>query len=78
MKLALDKRIAVPAEFADLAVVRIRPREGDIMVHGCMDHYIYLQFEGIGITKKFDNERQIVLSWEHPPDAGEQVLWEEI
>lgn len=71
-------RREIPSAFADLAVVRIRPREGNIMVRGCLDHYIYLHFEGIGDLKRFDKERRIVLSWgEHPPDMGEQVLWEE-
>ena len=73
-----DKRIQIPAEFADLAVVRIRPGEGNIMVHGCLDHAIYLHFEGIGVEKAFAKERKIILSWgEHPPDTGEQVLWRE-
>jgi hypothetical protein len=68
----------VPAEFADLDVARIRPRDGNIMVHGCFDHYIYLAFEGVGDSKKFDKERRIVLSWgEHEEDMGEQVLWVE-
>jgi hypothetical protein len=57
---------------------RIRPRDGNIMVHGCFDHDIYLHFEGVGILKQFDKERRIVLSWgEHPEDRGEQVLWTE-
>ena len=66
-----DTRVAIPSAFADLAVVRIRPREGNIMVHGCFDHAVYLDFE-------FDQERRIVLLWgEHPEDMGEQVLWTE-
>ena len=70
---------STPSEFADLAVVRVRPKEGNIMVRGCFDHYIYLHFEGTGDHKEFDKERRIVLSWgEHPPDMGEQVLWEEV
>jgi len=73
-----DKRVAMPSAFADLAVARIRPREGNIMVHGCLDHHIYLQFDGVGDFKQFDKERRIVLSWgEHPEDRGEQVLWTE-
>ena len=67
----------IPSAFADLAVVRIRPRDGNIMVRGCLDHYIYLHFEGIGDLKRFDKERRIVLSWGEHPDLGEQVLWEE-
>lgn len=73
-----DKRVAIPSVFADLAVVRIRPREGNIMVRGCLDHYIYLHFEGVGNLESVGEERRIVLSWgEHPPERGEQILWEE-
>jgi hypothetical protein len=73
-----DKRVALPSAFADLSVVRIRPRDGNIMVRGCFDHYVYLHFEGVGDHKQFDQERRIVLSWgEHPEDRGEQVLWTE-
>jgi hypothetical protein len=73
-----DKRLEIPSAFADLAVARIRPRDGNIMVRGCLDHYIYLHFEGIGDFKNFDEKRRVILSWgEHPPSTGEQVLWEE-
>jgi hypothetical protein len=73
-----DKRVAIPSAFTDLQVARILPRDGNIMVHGCFDHDIYLHFEGVGILKQFDKERRIVLSWgEHPGDMGEQVLWTE-
>ena len=69
----------VPKEFADLKVARIRPSEGNIMVHGCFDHYVYLTFEGVGVEKKFARKRQIILSWgERPPQAGEQVLWTDV
>jgi hypothetical protein len=69
----------VPKEFSDLKVVRIRPGEGNIMVHGCFDHHVYLTFEGVGVEKKFAKKRQIILSWgEHAPQAGEQVLWTDV
>lgn len=49
---------------------------GNIMVHGCFDHYIHLHFEGVGDHKQFDEARRILLLWgEHPEDMGEQVLW---
>jgi len=72
----LNTAVEVPKEFADLKVARIRPSEGNIMVHGCFDNYVHLTFEGIGVEKQFAKERRIILSWgERPPEAGEQVLW---
>lgn len=68
----------IPDAFADLKVRRVRPRDGNIMVEGCLDHYVYMKFEGVGFLKEFDEKRQIVLSWgEYPPHAGSQVLWAE-
>jgi hypothetical protein len=71
-----DAAVKVPKEFSDLKVVWIRPSEGNIMVHGCFDHYVYMEFEGVGANKGSPKERRIILSWgERPPEAGEQVLW---
>ncbi|MDM3871050.1 hypothetical protein QSV34_06735 [Porticoccus sp. W117] len=72
-----DKYV-VPQEFADLKVRKIRPKEGNIMVEGCFDHYIYLDFGGIGRLAKPNDKKEIILSWgEHPPNTGAQVLWSE-
>src|SRR5215216_6688240 len=38
----------VPLPFRDLKVARIRPREANIMVDGCMDEFLYLAFDGFG------------------------------
>ena len=72
-----DERHKIPEAFSDLKVRRIRPREGNIMVEGCFDHYIYLRFHGIGMFAESE-EKKIVLNWgEHPPHTGTEVLWAE-
>lgn len=62
----------LPKEFADLKVKIVRPKQTNIMVEGCFDHYMYLHFKGIS-----DNEpKQIILQYgEHP--IGLEVLWPE-
>ena len=37
----------LPIEFSDLEVVRISPSRTHIMVEGCFDNYMYMQFKGI-------------------------------
>lgn len=67
-----------PKEFSDLKVSRIRPKEGNIMVEGCFDHYVYLRFEGIGSLRDSSSKRRIILSWgEYEPDMGQEIIWEE-
>lgn len=71
-----DRRYEIPGAFSDLKVQKIRPREANIMVKGCFDHYIYLRFEGIGRFAGLGDEKRIILNWgEHPPNAGTEVLW---
>lgn len=73
-----DEERAFPDQFSDLQVARIRPHEGNIMVQGCFDHYVYLEFEGIGQFKDHYPERRIVLGWgEHEDTTGSEVLWQE-
>ena len=48
-----------PQEFADLDVVSIRPRDARIMVVGCFDNYMYLDFYGI----KDADEKSIILRY---------------
>lgn len=68
----------IPEVFADLRVRKIRPRDGNIMVEGCFDHYVFLRFSGIGHLKEIHKERKITLSWgEFPPNSGSEVLWSE-
>ena len=67
-----------PKEFSDLKVVKIRPKDSNIMVEGCFDEYVYLQF------KNLDSEngpKQIELDYpSHSEKAYEiniEVLWKE-
>jgi hypothetical protein len=67
-----------PEPFRDLEVVKIQPRDENIMIEGCFDHYVYLHFEGFGEEPGSGSARQIILSWgEWEPQAGSQVLWRE-
>jgi hypothetical protein len=60
----------LPKEFADLKIKKVRPKQANIMVEGCFDHYMYLHFNGISD----DEPKQIVLQYgEHP--VGSEVLW---
>ncbi|MBN8432261.1 hypothetical protein JF535_15540 [Microbulbifer salipaludis] len=60
----------LPYEFNDLEVVKVRPKQGDIMVQGCFDHYVYLGFSGLNDSL----EKEIVLSYGEFPVLTE-VLW---
>lgn len=71
--LALDGH-SVPEPFRDLKVAKIRPREANIMLEGCVDEFIYLGFSGFGGK----GPRVITLSF--PSGAGthgSEVLWKE-
>lgn len=73
-----DENRAFPEQFSDLQVVRVRPHDENIMVEGCFDHYVYMNFEGYGPLKKYYPERRIVLRWgEHENTKGSEVLWQE-
>lgn len=64
----------VPEPFRDLKVVRIRPREANIMVEGCMDEFIYLNFGGFGGS----GPRVITLSYATGVyTQGSEELWKE-
>ncbi len=71
------KDIKIPKEFKDLKVVKIRPADGNIMIKGCFDHYVYLHFHGYGDMMKFNPKREIVLSWGEYTNAGSEVIWSE-
>jgi hypothetical protein len=70
-----QKDSEVPDEFNDLKVVKIRPFEGNIMIEGCFDHYVYLDFHGFGLLKESRPERKIVLRWGEHTGAGSEVIW---
>ena len=69
-------KIKTPEEFKDLKVVRITPHNGNIMVEGCFDHYVYMRFLGVGNLKEFHEVQGIELSWGEYTTAGEEMLWE--
>lgn len=63
---------SLPAKFVDLKVVKLRPTLGYILVQGCMDHGVVMDFSGF--TK--ETEKKITLSWgEVPLDGGSEVIW---
>ncbi len=72
-----DENRAFPEQFSDLQVVRVRPHYANIMVEGCFDHYVYMNFEGYGRLKEYYPQRRIVLSWGEHETKGSEVLWQE-
>jgi hypothetical protein len=67
--------IEIPEEFEDLEVVRITPDNGNIMVQGCFDHYVYMRFLGVGRLKRHHKINGIELSWGEATTAGKEMLW---
>ena len=64
----------LPECFRDLKVARIRPRETNIMVKGCFDEFMYLDFSGFGGT----GPRIITLSYPTGPRSfGSEIIWTE-
>ena len=66
-----------PPPFDDIKASRVRPKEENIMLKGCVDNFVYLHFEGLTINKQYTPKRQIVLSWGEHVTAGSVVLWSE-
>ena len=65
---------AIPAQFADLGAVRVRPKLGNIMLQGCLDAGVDL--DSRGLTDSAEPAR-IVLFWGDHHESGQQVLWQE-
>ncbi len=70
-----SEKAAIPNEFVDLTPAKVRPIDGNIMLEGCFDHYVYLRFNGIGFTKELYDAKEIILSWGEGPNAGSVKLW---
>ena len=66
-----------PEEFADLKVLKIRPKEGNIMIEGCFDSFVVLDFKGIGYGNNKGKPKKIILSWGEQELYGEETLWAE-
>ena len=60
-----------PKEFSDLEVVSIRPGNAQIMVIGCFDNYMYLDFYGIKDT----DEKSIILRYGEF-EITEEKIWQ--
>ena len=67
----------IPDEFSDLDFVKIRPIQGNIMVAGCLDEFVYLRFSGDIWS---DGDKKITLSYPNhkgPYETTEEELWSE-
>ncbi len=66
-------KVDVPDEFKDLDIVSVRPRRTQIMVEGCFDHYMYMDFKGIDES----NTKEIILrygeAYEGVPQQTERI-----
>ena len=72
-----DSEGVFPPPFSDIKAARIRPKQENIMLNGCFDHYVYLSFHGLDSNKEFYPKRQIILSWGEHDGAGSEVIWTE-
>jgi len=73
-----DDKNDFPKEFRDLKVVKIRPKDSNMMVQGCFDEYVYLHFRNL------DSEiGPKLIELDYPSHSGEaydvniEVLWAE-
>jgi hypothetical protein len=64
----------MPPEFADLGAVRVRPKFASIMLEGCLDAFVHLEFEGLTDSA---TPARIVLTWGDHHEPGQQILWQE-
>jgi hypothetical protein len=69
--------VEIPDAFKDLKVLKIRPRDKNIMVQGCMDEFVYLYFE----KEDIDNiiYKRIRLAYpDHkgPYSIADEIIWQ--
>ena len=73
---ATDKSVPHPEPFSDLKVRAIRPRDGNILIEGCFDEYVYLRFKGLVFE---DEEKGIWLTFpahsNKPYEQKMEKLW---
>jgi len=68
----------VPEEFAQLKARKVRPEQQNIMLLGCLDEFVYLQFDGFSSDSEHATPRRIVLQYNVSSyKIGEEILWEE-
>ena len=66
----------VPEEFAHLEAHKVRPEQGNIMLEGCLDEFVYLEFEGFSSDSEPTEPRQIVLQYNiNSYEVGREILW---
>ena len=63
-----------PEPFSDIQANRVRPKDENIMLNGCFDHYVYLHFHGFESNKQYYPNREIILSWGEHDNSGDEVL----
>lgn len=72
----INENEVMPKEFRDLRVIKVRPSDGSIMVQGCFDEYVFLNFKGSAWR---GGERQITLSYpahsEKPFEQKVEIIW---
>jgi hypothetical protein len=66
-----------PEPFADIQAVKIRPNYENIMLQGCFDHAVSLNFHGFQKNRNIKPNRQIILRWGEPENSGSEVIWSE-
>ncbi|WMS87135.1 hypothetical protein [Pleionea litopenaei] len=72
-----DESGLFPEPFSDIEAELVRPKQENIMLNGCFDHYVFLRFHGFESNKEYYPKRQIVLSWGEHDNAGSEVIWSE-
>jgi hypothetical protein len=63
----------VPEEFTHLKARKVRPEQQNIMLEGCFDEFVYLQFEGFSLDAETAQQRSIVLQY---PTVGYEFAYE--
>ena len=65
----------LPERYNDLAVVRVSPALGNIMLNGCFDHYSMLYFHGFGEADPARRFVELIWGEPHSQGAGKWVIW---
>jgi hypothetical protein len=66
-----------PEPFSDIQAVKIRPNYENIMLQGCFDHAVSLNFHGFQKNRSIKPNRQIILRWGEHKNSGSEVIWSE-
>jgi hypothetical protein len=72
---------SIPAELWPPAVASLHPRKVSadfaprIMLEGCFDHFVFLQFEGTP-GELTPRTPKVLVSWGEGPNSGVETLWQ--